>query len=352
MEHAARPPALHPRAVASACLTAGAIVLLGWALYQSRLAIAAVLAAALVATALARLVDRLCARGLRRGLANALVVTGLVAGAGGLVYALAPVAIQQVGELVERAPSMWEEVRQTGFLRRFERRFHVQERIEKHLEEGDSSDLSTVAPPAVAAVGSALGLAVRIVTVLFLVVFMLLFGRDVVHAALVLAPPDDRARVARVLGAIYDSVGGYLSGLGAICTINAACTTTFLALVGMPYFLPLGVLSGFSSFIPYAGPFLVGASITLFAFATGGAWLGLATLVFFVVYDNLEGNVLAPLVFRKTVHVNPLVCLVAVVIFAEFGGVVGAILAVPFAAAAQIVLREFLAERRARLGHV
>jgi predicted PurR-regulated permease PerM len=68
-----------------------------------------------------------------------------------------------------------------------------------------------------------------------------------------------------------------------------------------------------------------------------------------VVYGQVEGNILGPLIFRRTVHVNPLIVLLSIIFFSEIAGIIGAILAVPLTAAIQIVLREVLRIRRERL---
>lgn len=94
------------------------------------------------------------------------------------------------------------------------------------------------------------------------------------------------------------------------------------------------------------GPLVVGAAITLFALATGGTWIGLAAAIYFAVYGQLEGNVLAPFVYRRTAHVNQLVTLLAMLFLAELMGTAGAVVAVPVAAAAQIVVAEIVAMRR------
>ena len=148
---------------------------------------------------------------------------------------------------------------------------------------------------------------------------------------------------------MYTATGGYLAGLTLICTINATLTTTFLAIIGVPFFLPLGIASGFSSMVPYAGPIMAGGAITLLTLATGGAWKALAVFTYFILYGQLEGNVLGPLVFKRTVHINPLITLFAVVCFVEMAGIVGALLAVPVLATAQIIAREFLRIREERL---
>jgi putative heme transporter len=135
-------------------------------------------------------------------------------------------------------------------------------------------------------------------------------------------------------------------GLTLICAVNTTLTTIFLAINGVPFFLPLGILSGLSSMIPYAGPVVAGTVITLLTLITGGVWHALASLIFFVAYGQLEGNVLAPLVFRRTVHVNPLIVILSVLFLGELAGIIGAVIAVPVVAALQIMAREMLRVRR------
>ncbi len=110
----------------------------------------------------------------------------------------------------------------------------------------------------------------------------------------------------------------------------------------MPFFLPLGILSGTSSLVPFVGPVVVGAAITLFALITGSGWTALAAAIYFAIYGQLEGNVLAAFIYRRTAHVNPLVTLLAILFLVEFMGMVGAVVAVPVAAAAQIVIAEIV----------
>jgi putative heme transporter len=172
------------------------------------------------------------------------------------------------------------------------------------------------------------------------------FGRDLVSAHLAELKPASRARYERIAAKVYRSVGGYLAGLLGICAINATLTTLFLVVIRVPFFLPLGILSGASSFVPYAGPLVLGATITLFTLITGGALKALAAAIYFVVYGQLESNILAPFVYRRTAHVNPLVTLLAILFLVEFMGVMGAVVAVPVAAAAQIVVAEIVAIRR------
>jgi predicted PurR-regulated permease PerM len=89
--------------------------------------------------------------------------------------------------------------------------------------------------------------------------------------------------------------------------------------------------------------------VTVITLATSGLVKAAVVAIYYILYGQLEGNVLAPVVFRRTVNVNPLVSLMSLVVFGELGGIVGAISAVPIAAMGQIIVREFLMLRRQRL---
>ena len=85
------------------------------------------------------------------------------------------------------------------------------------------------------------------------------------------------------------------------------------------------------------------------AFATGGVPHGIAAVVYFAIYGLLEGNVLGPMIFKKTVRTNPLLVTLAILFFAEVGGIFGAVVAVPAVAVLQIVVVQLLELRRAAL---
>ena len=114
---------------------------------------------------------------------------------------------------------------------------------------------------------SALG---AVVTIIVLVVFMMIFGGRLVHGLLAEARAEHRPIYEASPAKTYQSIGGYLGGLTFICGVNATLTTTLLAVMGMPFFLPLGILWGFSSMVPYAGPVVMGPTISLVALAHQG----------------------------------------------------------------------------------
>ena len=327
-----------------------AVVVLAVLVVKTRVALTLTGIAALLALALQHGVVRLERLGLRRGLAIALVLFLLVVLVVCLGMLVIPTAVTQGEALLAQLPALMNEVRSLSVFHLLSRHFEALAQLGQSGEvpvPARSPGLLTM-PPLLRAIGGAVSLAGAALTVFFLVVFMLAFGGGLLRRMLAQVPTEYRARYERVLHKVYHAIGGYLSGLTLICTINATLTTTVLALLGLPFFLPLGIASGFSSMVPYAGPVVAGGFITLVTWVTAGPWQATVVLIYFVLYGQLEGNVLAPLVFRRTVHVNPLLTLMAVLFCAELAGIVGAVVAVPVVATVQIIVRELLQLRQER----
>jgi predicted PurR-regulated permease PerM len=321
------------------------------AVAHAMVAIALVGAALMIAIALDHLVRMLEKRGVGRPVAITIVTLALLGAVVGFGFTLIPPAIDQGRELIRNAPRFVRTGLGSGLFRALDARFHFARHL-VDIEQRLPEMIEGAATPLLNALGGLLTAVAAAVTITFLVVFMLIFGGRLIQGMLAEARPERRPLYEDVLGKIYQSIGGYLGGLALICTINATLTTTFLAIDRVPFFLPLGILAGLSSMVPYAGPLAAGTLISLIALVTEGTWHGVAGAVYFIVYGQIEGNILGPLIFRRTVHVNPLVVTLSILFFGEIAGVVGAIVAVPVIATLQIVLRELLRIRREQLALV
>ncbi|HYO51518.1 AI-2E family transporter [Archangium sp.] len=305
--------------------------------------------AILLAVAFNHGVDRLETWGLKRPLAITVVMGVLLGALVGVSFLIIPATVAQVRELVERLPELNERMHQTRVFQWLDARVGLEQRLGT-LGRGDSGLLQRAVDPALRMLGGVVAGVGAFVTVLFLVVFMLAYGGRVVRGLLAESLPVHRQRYERVLGKVYRSVGGYLSGLALIGVVNATCATLFLAILGVPYFLPLGILSGLGSLIPLLGATLAGIVLSLVALASGGLWDFVAVAAYATLYQQFENHVLAPVIYKRTVELNPLVTLLGIILFAELAGVLGTFLAVPIVGTWQIVIRELLLLRRERLG--
>lgn len=335
-----QPLQVSPRTVFVAVMV---IVLVGLGLlFLSRTlgAVALTIVSGLLAVALDRGVRFLQRHGWRRGFAVAVHLLLLLALLTGIGLLIVPPAIEQVQQLSSQLPQLVER------LRNVELPSQVSQRLDEWSGKLNANQLAGAVLSTVSLVISALG---AFVTVLFVTTFMLLFAPPLIRDALAQTLPDRRHRYREVLSKLYDSVGGYITGLSLVSATSAVATATFLAIIGVPWFIPLGVLSGLGSFVPFIGALIAGSLITLVAWGTGGTWVGLGTLAFYLVYQQVESNVIAPAVYRKTIALNPLLAILAFLFLAELAGVAGALLAIPAVVTIQIVLREVLRLRRERL---
>ena len=140
-------------------------------------------------------------------------------------------------------------------------------------------------------------------------------------------------------------LGGYMIGTGAISLFAAATQWFIMVLLGLPLALPLAVLAFFLGFIPYIGSIVATGLAFLVTIAVGSTQDIAIMAVFTIVFNIVQGNVVAPLVYGKAVNLHPAIVLMAIPAGAALAGIVGMFLAVPFigviAATWRTVLRLF-----------
>jgi len=142
-------------------------------------------------------------------------------------------------------------------------------------------------------------------------------------------------------------VACYMLGNVAISLLATVATWLVLTILGVPYALSIEIVVGFFDLIPLVGA-TIGAIVV--ALATVTVDFPTATIIwvaFVIVYQRFENYLVQPLVYGRTLNVNPLVTILGVLAGASLLGILGALLAIPFAAAVQIVLRDWWANRSA-----
>ena len=342
------PSRLNLKTVLTACSGVALFAAGLYVFWHTRVALLLTVLAVLIAVPLDHAVRRLEARGVRRRFAVAGVISAMLALVAGLLWLLVPAAVSQLGALVEDGPALLDDLRSSDLYQHISRHVDLDRVVEsgkqdirEHPEELAETAFSAVQVVAAGAAG--------LLAVLVIASFMLVYGSGIVRWAVELTLPEHRPRYRRALERIYHAIGGYIGGALTLVFVNALCTTLFLALLGVPYFLPLGVLSGLGSLVPILGVTVSGAAIAAVAAVTAGPWIGVSAIVYVVVYQQIENHLLEPLIFWRTVRLNPLMTVLAVIFLGELAGLVGAILAVPALAAMRIVAVEFLALRAEQL---
>ena len=329
------------KTTATVSATVLGVVLAAWIAWKTAGAIVVTLVALLLAVALDRAVSFLRRHGVGRGLAIAVVACAVLATLAGLGWLVIPRLVAQASALVHAAPEIARTVRGS-------RAYHL---LERHVDvDAALGRLGNVMTPALEAAGKAVEALAAAVTVVFVTIFMLTSGPKLLEKLLAQARPERRDEYRDLLAKVYRALSGYVGGHLAIVGLQGVATVIALAVAGVPFFLPLGVLSALASLVPFAGVLVMGTAVSLIAWATSGLWAGVGVAAYYVLYQEFENHVLYPVVYRHTVDVNPLIIVLAVLFMWELGGIPGAILAVPSAAAGHIVVGELLRYRRRRLG--
>jgi predicted PurR-regulated permease PerM len=144
---------------------------------------------------------------------------------------------------------------------------------------------------------------------------------------------------------MHQVVGGYVSGTLMVALIGGLFTTTLLLVLGVPYFLPLGLAMALLGVVPFLGAALGGTLVVTTTFLSAGARTGFIALVAFVLYQQVENHLLQPLVQRHTIQMNPLAIALVMLIGTSVAGVLGALLSLPLAAAGHILLQDVVGRR-------
>ncbi len=342
------PAVLSVRSVARTVLVVVAVVIALYLVYLLRQPIGWVLIALFIAIALASPVNRLSRR-MPRGLAISVVYLGLLAVPLALVALLVPPVVSEADELANDLPRYADDVqrfvRDNERLRSLDEDYDITGRLQEQAQElparlGDAAGV--LGDVGLGLVNSIFAL----VTILVLTAFILGSGPRWRVQALHLMSDRERAeRMRAVTDRIGGAVGGYVAGALLIAAIAGTLNFIVLTILGVDFALPLAVLSAAFSLIPLIGATIAAVLIGVVTLFTDFPTATIVWVIWAIVYQQLENNVVQPQVQKRTVEVAPFITLVAVLFGSTLLGVLGALVAIPIAASLQIALREWWAFR-------
>ena len=182
-----------------------------------------------------------------------------------------------------------------------------------------------------------------LITVLVLTYYMLLEGNKLKRAFLTVFPPDLGPRIELLLNRIGLKFGGWLRGQLVLSAAVATPVWLGLLAIGMPLPFLLGLIAGMGELIPVAGPAL-SAAAAVFVALPQPAWRLFAVIALYLIVLNVEPHILVPRIMLRTVGLSPLLTVVALLVGVKLGGIMGGILAVPAAAALQVIVKEGVRE--------
>ena len=252
-----------------------------------------------------------------------------------------PPLVEQGSRLVANVPALLKQATNSStWLGQLNERFGVQERLQQLMQTSASGMVTGILGAGEIVFGA-------LASVLLVLALTAYFLADLprVRATLYRFVPHDRRPRAILIGdEIMAKVGGYVLGNLIISVISAVTTFIWLVIFGVPYPLLLAVLVALLDLIPVVGSMVAGLLVALVAF-TVSVPVGVATLGFYLAYKMIEDWLLSPRIFGAVLKVPALVTAVAIVIGGSLLGVVGALVALPTAAALMLLTREVLLPR-------
>jgi predicted PurR-regulated permease PerM len=303
--------------------------------------------AAVLALGLDPLVAALVRRGWPRGRAALVVFAALFAGVGLIVFAAAAPVWNQVVDFVDKLPQYWDELTNSAGWEKVVSKLGADDDVHKALESLASA-LPGAATTLLGAAGTAFASVLSLVTLTFLSLFLLMERPTITSWLFGFAPPAVEDRWRPVLEDSIGAISSSLLGNVAISLVAGTVAGVSAWIFGLPFPIVLGVITGLLDLIPQIGATI--AAVILVAIAlTVSTGAAIAMLIIQLVYQQVENYIVYPLVYRRAVALSPFTTIVAVLIAGSILGVVGAILAVPFAAVIKVVLREAGAPRRERM---
>ena len=283
----------------------------------------------------------------RRSVATMLVILTVLGAIGGLLYSFITPIVDQSQEFADNFPRYVEEAKAgKGPLGGLVKRYDLDRRIEERRDDLQNAlnNLGRNSLDILRGVGNAVAAAL---TIFVLTILMLLSGPRILRTGLGSLSPPTGERVRHVAADCTKAVTGYVAGNLLISVIAGTASFIFLWIADIPFRTVLALWVAFADLIPLVGATLGAVPAVLVAFlnSTGK---GIATIIFFVAYQQFENHVLQVTIMAKTVDLNPLVVLVAVLIGVELSGLLGALLAIPVAGIIQVLGRDIYDERRGR----
>ncbi|WP_456696813.1 AI-2E family transporter [Aeromicrobium sp. P5_D10] len=323
---------------------AAAAYVIGWGIGHAWMVLFPVAMALIISTVLVPPVAWLRSKGWPSALATSLVVISFIAALVGIIAVLTPQVAGQAGNIASQASGGLQKVRDwvTG------EPLNLSEgqitRAIEALQEKLQASATTISSGVFSTITTATSIIVNLVLVLMLTFFFVKDGHKFLPWVRTLGGHRSGDHLTEVLSRVWSTLGGFIRTQTLVALIDAVIIGTGLAILGSPLAVPLAVITFFGGYIPIIGAFVSGALAVLVTLVTNDYKDALIALIIVVAVQQLEGNVLSPMLQGKNMNLHPAVVLLSVTAGGSMFGITGAFLAVPVAASFAELLR-YLNER-------
>ena len=291
----------------------------------------------------------------RRGVPRTWGVMAVIAAIGGVFWllglALVPAVETQSREFAEAFPTLLDEA--LALANQAQSFFGLGTQIGLNPESFSGLGREVLTGSAVstaAGVGLTAATVVSLAVVVFIsTIYLVIRPEPWVNGFVSLFPAGWRQRTREVLQTLYQTVQRWFLGQLAAMTFIGVFWAISLSLIGVPFALLIGIFSGLISFIPYLGALIsivIPVLLALISDPFSVVWVILA----FVIIQQIEGNILQPIVMSRAVDLHPALVVFAILVMGTLFGLIGVFLAVPLVATLQVLVRELWVQRMDQIG--
>jgi predicted PurR-regulated permease PerM len=332
--------AVSARLIAKVVLVAATVIAALYLVYLVREVIGLVLIATFFALAIAPAVNWLDRRRVPRWMAILVVYLGIGAGIFGVGLLVVPPLVDGVEDLSNDLPGYVEDLRENETFREYDDKYDITDKLTEQAEELPSK-LGDAAGTLADVTVNVLNRFVQLFAILVISFFLLMDGGRIMAFGFRQLPPERERRLRKIADDVSEAIAGYVFGNFVISVLAGLVTYVTLTILDIPFAVPLAVLFAFFDLLPLVGAtiggILVGLVVALVSFPAGLiVWVAVL-----IVYQQIENNVIQPYVYGRTVQIHPLVVIIAVLIGAALLGILGALVAIPAAAAIQSIVRDW-----------
>jgi predicted PurR-regulated permease PerM len=328
--------------------TAALGVALAYGLVNALIAVRSVLILILISAFLAiglnPAVEAFERRGMRRSFAVTIVLIAALLFFVGFGFAVVPPIANQGSQFVHKAPDYVRQLQHNSRVASLDARYHFLSKLQAYVDKPERLG-GPVFGGVLGAGKVVLSAVFQAITVLTLTLYLMANLPDIKATAYRMVPRSRRARVGLLTDEILERVGGYVAGNLLISLIAGTLTFVVLLILHVPYALGLGLLVAVTDLIPVVGATIGAVVVTLVGLFVS-VKTGLIAAGYYVAYQQIENYVLYPRIMKRSVDVSPVATVIAVLIGGALLGVLGALLAIPVAAAVQLVLQEVAVPRQ------
>ncbi|MFW0771964.1 AI-2E family transporter [Paenarthrobacter nitroguajacolicus] len=311
-------------------------------LLQIRLLVIPVLIALILAAAIGPFVNMLRRRGWRGGLATGVAFLGLLIVLGGVITVIVLSVRSQWDELISQAARGVDELENFLLTGPFPiDREQMNQAREAVVEFAQSSQVRSGAVTGLSVVTEFLAGASLVIVILF---FFLKDGAKIWEFFLRPFKGTREAKLRRVGKRTMEVLGGYVRGTAIVALVDTVAIGAALLLMQVPLAVPLAIIVFIGAFIPLVGATVAGILAALVALVANGPIVALIVVIVVIAVNQLEGDLLQPVVMGKSLELHALVILMALTAGTILAGIIGAVLAVPIAAVTWAIIQVWTAE--------